>query len=497
MIRSPCLAAAAFAAALSAGRGALAEPAPEGAKPALSAAADAPPAPDARPNEKASVKAQGSAAVASKPAKLAAAPRDPTPKPDAPKDYDGREEPTTAGDVLIWIPRVIFFPAYVVTEYVVRRPLGLLVTTAERRRWIQEITELFTFGPNNNVGVVPTAVIDFGFRASGGVYFFWDDFITEGNDLRVHAATGGTDWLRLTIADRIEVDDRSSVKLRAEGWTRPDWAFFGTGPESLERNRSRYLAKTVEGGFSFSGGLEAPSSIDVYSSVKLARFGDGSCCEDPSLSARVRQGAFAATPPGFDTGYTAQRLGIEVALDSRRPRPAPGSGVRVDAWAEHAFNMEDARSRWIRYGGTLGGFLDVTGHNRVLSLAVTAQFADPLGDREVPFTELISLGGDQLMRGYLQDRLLGRSAAVATLEYRYPIWAFLDGTVQAAVGNVFGEHLAGFDPELLRVTFAAGVRTVGARDHSFDFLVGSGTETFRQGAGLHDVRLLFGATRGF
>ena len=69
--------------------------------------------------------------------------------------------------------------------------------------------------------------------------------------------------------------------------------------------------------------------------------------------------------------------------------------------------------------------------------------------------------------------------------------------VEAAVGNVFGEHLSGFDPELLRLSFDAGIRTSGARDHSFAVLVGAGTEPFADGAELDDFRFLFGATQGF
>lgn len=343
---------------------------------------------------------------------------------------------------------------------------------------------------------MPTAVIDFGFRASAGVYFFYDDLGAKGNDLRVHAATGGTDWLRLTVADRIAYGEDSYVKFRAEGWTRPDWAFFGLGPESVEANRSRYVAKSLEGGFSFYTMFKGASSFEAYSDVKGVGFGDGTCCDDPTLRTRVAMGQLEL-PPAFETGYTAYRLGMRLAFDSRRPRPEPGSGVRLELSGEHAFDLEDAKRRWLRYGAALGGFLDITGQNRVVSLSASVHFADPLGERDVPFTELATLGGGALMRGFVEGRMIGRSAAVATLEYRYPIWAFLDGTLQAAVGNVFGEHLSGFDPELLRLSFVAGVRTSIERDHSFDLLVGSGTETFKQGAGLHDVRFLFGATRGF
>jgi hypothetical protein len=101
------------------------------------------------------------------------------------------------------------------------------------------------------------------------------------------------------------------------------------------------------------------------------------------------------------------------------------------------------------------------------------------------------------MSGFREGRLLGRSAAAATLEYRYPIWAFLDGSAQLAVGNVFNEHLDGLEPKNLRLSFDFGFRAAGVRDHSFSVLMGAGTETFGQGARLNEARLLIGATNGF
>src|SRR5262245_46001220 len=51
-------------------------------------------------------------------------------------DYRGQKPPPpTTGDVLIWGPRVILFPAYLVTEYVVRAPVGGVATVAEKDDW--------------------------------------------------------------------------------------------------------------------------------------------------------------------------------------------------------------------------------------------------------------------------------------------------------------------------------------------------------------------------
>src|SRR5215510_5325989 len=70
-------------------------------------------------------------------------------------DYDGRPETTTTGDALLVIPRVILSPLYLVSEYVLRRPLGFLVSAAERANLPEVLYDFFLFGPNHSAGIVP------------------------------------------------------------------------------------------------------------------------------------------------------------------------------------------------------------------------------------------------------------------------------------------------------------------------------------------------------
>jgi hemolysin activation/secretion protein len=153
----------------------------------------------------------------------------------------------------------------------------------------------------------------------------------------------------------------------------------------------------------------------------------------------------------------------------------------------------------VNYDATAGAFWDVTGSARVLSLSVATLFSDPIkgsGD-DIPFNEQVVFGGDGLMRGYLAGRLIGRSGAVATLNYQYPVWAFLDGTLQVSTGNVFGPGLSGLEAKKLRLSTGFGLRTHSSPDNQFELLVGFGTDTFENGAGITSVRLALGATRGF
>lgn len=62
---------------------------------------------------------------------------------DAPA-CDGRgNTDTNAGSWALWMPRVALSPLYVVNEDVVRRPLGGLVTVAERRDRVNAVSDFF------------------------------------------------------------------------------------------------------------------------------------------------------------------------------------------------------------------------------------------------------------------------------------------------------------------------------------------------------------------
>jgi outer membrane protein assembly factor BamA len=252
------------------------------------------------------------------------------------------------------------------------------------------------------------------------------------------------------------------------------------------------------------------SQATIFAGARSTTFGNEVCCGDPSIEDLVATGQMV-TPPGYENGYTVGRYGFELAIDSRRPRPARGTGIRVELGGEHAFDLSNPDDgRWVRYGGNVGAYLDVTGQNRTIGLTVHTSFADPIGaGDEVPFTELVTVGGEVPrhevvsigregpLRGFAETRLLGRSAAGASLEYRWPIWVWLDGTIHFAMGNVFGAHLQGFDPDLLRMSFGLGVRAGTARDHSFDFLIAAGTDPIGDGGQVSSFRLVLGANRGF
>ena len=58
------------------------------------------------------------------------------PRKRAVPNYDGRGgAPEPRARKALWVPRVLLYPAYVVSEYLVRRPLAAAITSAEQRGW--------------------------------------------------------------------------------------------------------------------------------------------------------------------------------------------------------------------------------------------------------------------------------------------------------------------------------------------------------------------------
>ena len=425
------------------------------------------------------------------------------PRPDDDRrplpDYDGRppESDHRLGDAVLWVPRLVLSPLYLVSEYIVRRPLSLAVPAADRRDYPRRIYDFFTFGPDHNAGFLPVGFVEFDLQPSYGVYVYWHDALVKGNDLAMHVETWTSDWLMAALTQRLHFA-RVTFEIHLKSVKRPDYPFYGIGPETVSAERSRYGAHTVESGAALVFPFWRSSRLEVAGTVRKVSFFRGWHDDDPALDNQVTAGVFPL-PEGLDTGYTAALGRLTAIVDSRRPWPSPGSGVRLKVQMEQGNELQHTPfASWLRTDALAGAFYDLNGYRRVLSLSVATAFVDPLGQTAVPFTELVALGGNGLMRGFPWLRLLGSSAAVATVRYEWPIGPWVTGNIQAAVGNVFGPHLQGFQPDLLRMSWALGLssESLSTPDYPLELLVGMGTETFAQGGRIDSVRLAVGVNYG-
>jgi len=413
-------------------------------------------------------------------------------------NYDGRgERPATAGEMALWVPRILLFPAWFVAEYLIRRPLAFLISGAEEKEIPDRVVSFFTFGPDGNVALAPSFSFDFGFRPNIGVYFRYNEFLREDFGLRAGLNFGGEDWLTGSLAFRVAPKDGDTEFQVSFGYNRrPDVLFFGLGSNVGQDHRSRYDLVSFEGTMSLKQRLVRQSSFAVSLTIADRDFGDDIIAGDYSVEDRVNAGQLEL-PPGFE-GYSIALQTTSLVLDNRRARPAPGSGFRFAAQYQLGVDLQKgpARSLWLTWATSLSAFLDLSDHQHVVSLTLSLTAAEALSG-QIPFFELPSISGNNPMRGFVNRFLVGDSGASLLLRYDWPVWMWLDGTIQVAVGNVYDGRFAGLSAANTRLSAGIGLAAVNQRDHFFEFLIGFGTETFANGGQVESFRFLLGGTRDF
>jgi len=411
-------------------------------------------------------------------------------------DYDGRgEEPARAADVAMLSLRVVLSPLYLVSE-LIRQPIGALMIAAERANLPRKAYELFVFGPDHKAGIIPVGFVAFALNPSVGAYGFWNDaFSISGNALRVHVEAWPNEWIGASASDRWRFNEGGdSVQLRTKLVRRPDNPFYGIGPRSREADQSRYMATRFDTDLSLEVHWWRSSRIAIAPGMRAMEIGAGHYSDDPSVDEQANMGVFPL-PFGFGRSYAGPTGRVYASFDTREDTSA-SSGVRLETHAYTGSDVSHAmRSAWLRYGAVASGAVDLDGYGRNLELSVAALFADPLTSEPIPFTELVTLGGQVWMPGYLPGRLIDRSAAVASLRYAWPIALYIDATLQGAVGNVFGPHLEGITPGLFRFSGGIGLRT--RTDPPLELVIGFGTDTFDNGATVQSGRISFGVPQSF
>jgi outer membrane protein assembly factor BamA len=168
--------------------------------------------------------------------------------------------------------------------------------------------------------------------------------------------------------------------------------------------------------------------------------------------------------PGFTRGTQLARLGGALRIDSRDNWYQPAAGAVLDVGFDWTHGLAFDESQYVRARGSLVGVLDLWQRSRTLLVKVATQILVPIGTYPVPFSELIVLGGPDDFRGFRPGRFRNFSSLLLALEYRWPIWMWMDASVFAEYAGVFGRGFSGFGLGRMRPDVGAGVRLRSSSD---------------------------------
>ena len=332
---------------------------------------------------------------------------------------------------------------------------------------------------DGQLGLYPVLDLEIGRKSSAGVALYAKNLLFADNQARVVVFVAPDGLFEATVFDRAEISgaflDRVGVRFGYRH--RPDGVFYGIGGETRSEDKTffaiRAPALTVEGSRALGRLARATATLEW----RQAEF-SGSDFSDstPSLLQRFGAAGQPPLPPGW-SGYALIDAGLALALRSPDldDRLAVGTGVWLLGQGGYALDPTQGALSLLHGGAEAGGAIDFSGKGHRLGMALTTRYIEALGTTPTPFTELIALGGDELLRGFLPGRLRGDSAFVTTFFYGRPIGRHVFTEIFLAAGNVFDGRLDGLNPRHFVASYGIEAEAAFSREVSLELVAGFGT----------------------
>ena len=284
-------------------------------------------------------------------------------------------------------------------------------------------------GDVSTVDVLPIASYDndvgFGYGVKG--FFLSQMDHDESFDIIAFNSTKGERWYRLVFSmPDFELRQGTPYPLAVDVVIDYDRylknAFFGIGQRAPFTDKEEYTKELFESQILFSRGLSRRSVVQAggrYRWIRNSNFGDSSTI--PLL------------PAGQSTG-TATAISLQASFrhDSRNSYINPSRGIVLQADAEYA--PPAGNVTFYQAGAAFQYYATLMYPRTVFAFRIAGQTID---GPDIPLQFLLPLGGNKTIRGYPENRFLGRTMFLTTAELRFPlIWRF--GAILAMdAGNIW------------------------------------------------------------
>jgi Omp85 superfamily domain len=378
--------------------------------------------------------------------------------------YDGRDpQPSSAKRYLLAVPRLLLAPPRLLVRGL-DAALKPVMEWNEREHVAERVVGAIT-SKDGKIGVRPVVDYVAGYRPSFGILYF-NERLPNDARVTVSSAIGDLHTMQQNAHVTIPVwERRGAVDIDANYRRRNDELYAGLGMRRA-LPEARYAVDQVDGAASLSLSPLKPLRVELGVAYGYRSFADGEPYSgDPAIAdvycvrgadGRCFSGIVDdALVPGFSTGTQFVREKLAVHLDSRRTEL--GSGVMVDGSAQYTHGIFGDWSSYMRLHTHVGSQIQIWRH-RALYLGAGIDDLVRFGDAPIPFSELATLGGPEDLRGFGRGRFRGASSMLATAEWRWPVWMWMDGTLFFDYGGVFGPAFKGFAVSDLRPDIGIGFR---------------------------------------
>lgn len=310
------------------------------------------------------------------------------------------------------------------------------------------------FNDAGTFGIYPTAFVESQLGWNVGLHLVETDLTGHEDKIQLSASYGG-EFQQAYVGkyDSGKLLGPLEIKARAsyQAWNKSN--FFGIGNGDLQPlqygtydpyNAMSPAVHTRFGQHVELGELDAvlklggPLTVTASGAYERRTFNEHPIADEYT---RIEEVYDVNQLVGFNTGANNFYGELALTVDERDyasryiPRSTPSSGWYATIFGGLARGVEDDPSHYTRYGVDARTFIDLFGGDRVLTVrgyaeGVTADIT------QIPFSDLVRLGGNDLLRGFERDRFRDRTGGMVSFEYSWPIQLGLGAYVFTDLGEV-------------------------------------------------------------
>ncbi len=270
---------------------------------------------------------------------------------------------------------------------------------------------------------------DIGFGYGAKLFLFDLLNLKESFDFVVFNSTKGERWYRgvfsypdLEWREGRQYPFAVDLTFDYDKWLKNN--FYGVGNTSMFSDREEYTRVPVELSAALSRGFTPQfvgQLVMKYKSIKNYGFDSTSRLKDlpPSLNASTAK-------------YSS--VGLNLRYDTRDDYVNPSRGIVLQGEMEYAARNFPGNVSFVRLAGWFQYYRELFYPVTVFALRVGAQ---QIAGDNLPVQVLTSIGGNNTLRGYTQDRFLDNAGALMNAELRFPIFWRIGGIVGLDAGKVW------------------------------------------------------------
>jgi outer membrane protein assembly factor BamA len=267
-----------------------------------------------------------------------------------------------------------------------------------------------------------------------GVKAFFYNFLEKGEsfDLTVYNSTKGERWYRLvySVPDKLrrqgkKYDAALDIILDYDKWINYLFYFDSRDynslnyPGNLDRSNKKfedYVREPIEISAIFSSALTKDFIAEIgvrYKSISCYQF--------------EHKGNLHFNEPS-----NVQHISLlfSFRLDTRNNLLNPQKGILLQINNELARDILKQEQSFFKIGLTFQSYFQIIYPELIFASRIILQ-----AETDAPYQNLLSLGGNNSVRGLPQDRYLSQSFSLLNEELRFPIWWKIGGIIGVDIGN--------------------------------------------------------------